>query len=63
MSPSTRECRCVSCSECKGTGQVTVPTDGYPEWDLETCPACHGSGLSEVCSSCQEQGYYDDDAA
>ena len=48
------ECRCVSCAACKGTGNVEIPTNGYPEWELETCEECRGSGISEKCQACQD---------
>lgn len=47
-------CHCVSCGECGGRGTVEVRTDGYPEYDLETCPECRGTGLSEICDDCRE---------
>ena len=47
------ECTCLICPDC-AMGQVSVPTNGYPEWDLETCPTCHGSGYIEECVHCAE---------
>lgn len=49
-----RQCNCVLCGECRGTGRVEYSTGGYPEWELETCPECHGSAYSEVCANCEE---------
>jgi hypothetical protein len=48
------KCRCVSCGECGGTGQVEVPTPGYPETELESCTGCGGNGISEMCAHCEE---------
>jgi hypothetical protein len=28
-------------------------TNTYPEWDLESCSNCRGTGISEVCADCQ----------
>lgn len=45
-------CKCVYCGDCKGSGQISVPSDGYPKWDLESCSNCHGTGIAEMCSDC-----------
>ena len=50
----TTPCECVICWTCRGTGNVEVKTDGYPEYDLEACSDCRGSGLSEVCDYCHD---------
>jgi DnaJ-class molecular chaperone len=47
------DCRCVHCGDCGGSGQITVPTPGYPEWDLESCSNCRGSGIAEMCEACE----------
>ncbi len=46
----TGSCRCVYCAACGGSGEVEYR---YPEWDLETCDDCGGSGITETCESCQ----------
>ena len=46
------DCECVSCHDCNGMGFVSVPTEDYPEDDVETCPTCRGSGVTERCESC-----------
>lgn len=51
---SMSECKCVSCGACRGSGQVMVPTIGYPEDDLEPCSECDGTGLTEVCQRCRD---------
>jgi hypothetical protein len=48
-------CTCVSCGACRGLGQVMMPTNSYPEEDLETCTECDGSGVSDLCSECAEK--------
>ena len=50
------------CEECKGTGQVIVPTslptEDYPDWHGEgfvyrECPECKGTGLQlDYCPAC-----------
>lgn len=50
-------CRCVSCAGCLGTGVVEVATGTYPEWDLDTCPDCGGSGYSETCEDHEHEDY------
>ena len=47
-------CTCVSCSFCNGLGTYRVDTNSWPEYDLETCDECHGSGIVETCNRCQE---------
>jgi hypothetical protein len=54
-------CTCVSCGDCGGSGQVEVRTGSYPEWDLESCSNCRGSGVSEMCESCQYDRDLDED--
>jgi DnaJ-class molecular chaperone len=49
------KCACVACWDCKGTGRIEYRTGLYPEWDLETCPQCDGSGIEAVCAHCQDQ--------
>lgn len=47
-----KECQCVRCGDCEGSGQVEVPTNGYPETDLEQCAMCRGTGIIEICEDC-----------
>ena len=56
--------RCVSCGVCHGSGEVEVATDGYPEWELETCDECDGYGTVETCAWCAllAELEHDDDA-
>lgn len=57
MAELTREpdvCRCLRCSDCGGSGRVEVKTGSYPEWDLESCPECEGTGISEMCRLCSD---------
>ena len=53
-------CSCVLCVACRGTGQVMVAQDGYPEQDLETCSDCGGTGISEKCGACIDKEQDDD---
>ena len=46
-------CTCVSCGDCRGTGTWEVPSLGYPEYELESCDTCGGSGILDVCERCQ----------
>lgn len=48
------ECKCIWCADCAGSGQVRVPTNSYPEWDLESCMACYGTGIAEQCRYCAD---------
>lgn len=50
---SAEPCRCVRCGDCGGSGRVSVRTDSYPEWDLESCEECGGSGIVETCDRCE----------
>ncbi len=50
-------CKCVRCGDCGGSGQVEVRTGSYPEWELESCSTCHGTGISEVCGVCEEEAH------
>ena len=54
----SKSCTCIQCGLCKGSGNIELPTKGYPEWDLETCPECRGSGMSEMC---EEHAQREDD--
>jgi len=47
-------CKCVTCPDCNGLGQVEYRTGSYPETDLETCSTCRGSGVSEKCWECED---------
>ncbi len=55
-------CRCVTCPDCRGSGQIEFRTNSYPEWDLDTCDGCGGSGIVERCERCQllEEMDYED---
>ncbi len=48
-------CTCVRCGDCGGSGNFRVDDLGMPEWDLEPCQQCGGTGIVEVCDSCQER--------
>lgn len=50
---SVEKCKCVYCLECRGTGKVEYRTGLYPEWDLESCSSCYGTGISEMCTRCE----------
>jgi hypothetical protein len=50
---SEARCTCVSCAECRGTGQVEYRTGLYPEWELESCSECYGTGIAEECAACE----------
>lgn len=54
-------CQCVLCDLCHGTGTMRVETDGWPEFELETCEECRGSGISQTCDSCQDDAEMDRD--
>ena len=54
-------CTCVSCGECGGTGNVWRNYDHlgrdagggiYELSDLESCDACHGGIIIDVCDRC-----------
>lgn len=63
------KCTCVSCSSCRGTGNVWFTFNGKylgnhrsDDMDqLETCYDCDGSGLSEVCEFCMDARDWDED--
>jgi hypothetical protein len=46
---------CVDCPACGGTGQTEFDTGSYPEWDLETCMTCDGTGRLGDCDACDEE--------
>ena len=46
-------CRCVRCSFCNGSGTMRVETNTWPEYDLESCDICCGSGIVETCGRCE----------
>lgn len=50
----SQPCKCVSCGACGGSGQVEYDTGSYPEWDLESCYECDGSGTTECCQRCED---------
>lgn len=55
-------CKCVSCSECGGSGKVWRSFSGKylgnsrcDDLDeLEKCEECEGDGISEMCEECME---------
>lgn len=57
-----KECTCVSCNACGGSGNIWLDFKGrylgnHRNDDLdqmETCDECHGMGLSEVCEACTD---------
>ena len=58
-----RPCLCVSCAECRGTGNMAVNYDALgrfesygafdDSFDLESCDWCSG-GITEMCERCME---------
>ena len=60
-------CRCVRCGGCEGSGYIWVDmrgryigahrTDDLD--DMELCPDCQGSGISEECEVCLDRSYDD----
>lgn len=47
-----KPCTCVTCSLCRGTGNIRVDDRSQPEgFDLESCDQCNG-GIVEVCDRC-----------
>lgn len=48
-------CDCVSCGECNGSGRIRVKCEGFPEYEVVTCPDCRGTGVSEQCEICEEE--------
>lgn len=57
-----QECKCTSCSECNGTGNVWFSFTGKylgksrcDDLDnLESCEECSGSGVYIACDRCIE---------
>lgn len=47
-------CTCERCCMCNGSGRMRVPTGGYPEWDLESCDECRGTGITDDCARCMD---------
>ncbi len=48
-------CSCVRCAGCMGQGLRWFPyPEQWPEDDLETCSECHGSGIAEQCTRCND---------
>lgn len=57
-----KPCTCISCADCRGTGNIWVDRKGRylpggrtsddPDIDLESCSLCRGSGYSEQCEVC-----------
>lgn len=50
-------CKCVTCGQCMGNGNMRIgdwrQSEGY---DLETCDECRGSGIVEECDRCMQIG-------
>ena len=59
-------CKCISCSECGGTGNVWFSFPG-PDGgkylgnhrsddldEMDSCPQCEGRGIAEMCATCAE---------
>jgi len=63
-------CKCVICGECMGNGRVWRSFSGKYLGnnrcddldDMESCPDCDGSGITEICDECMncEQGGHDE---
>jgi hypothetical protein len=57
------KCTCVSCFECCGTGTVWFSFNGdYLGYyrcddmdDMQICPECEGSGITEMCAHCEDR--------
>lgn len=57
-------CKCVFCGECGGSGVVWFSFSGTYLGDrrsddldeMELCPECHGSRISEECDECRKMG-------
>lgn len=57
-----RQCECVSCGECRGSGRVWFFFGGdylgnsrCDDLDqMETCEECGGGGIIELCEYCQD---------
>jgi DnaJ-class molecular chaperone len=47
-------CICILCPDCNGSGNVWEATNGYPEEELEACPTCGGSGITDFCDECED---------
>jgi hypothetical protein len=55
-------CQCVSCGACGGTGHIWTDFRGRylgqhrsdDTDELESCPDCDGSGITEECDSCSD---------
>lgn len=64
-------CHCVSCGECRGSGNIWLDFKGRylgnsrcDDLDeMETCDGCGGRGIVERCDRCQllEDMDHDDD--
>lgn len=67
-------CTCVSCGECDGTGRVWFAFPGPDRGgrylgrhrgddldEMDTCPQCDGSGITELCDECQMAMENEDD--
>ena len=46
-------CTCVRCPDCLGNGNTRRSYDSWPEFELENCDTCGGSGVTETCERCQ----------
>lgn len=61
-------CECVKCGTCGGSGNVWFAFPGPDRAgeflgnrrcddldEMDTCPDCGGSGITEACHECQSQ--------
>jgi hypothetical protein len=48
-----RECQCVWCDDCGGSGRILIHGGGNWYEEFERCDMCHG-GLVETCDRCRE---------
>lgn len=67
-------CKCVSCGECDGTGNVWYSFPGPPRGrylgrhrsddldEMETCDQCRGRGIVEMCEECADAIYNENEA-
>ena len=55
-------CKCVTCPECNGTGNVWYSFSGEYKGpnrcddldEMDCCQECGGDGLSELCDECRD---------
>lgn len=58
---NAQPCTCVRCGMCNGNCNVRVQGQNMPFDDLDTCPECHGAGITETCGRCMELIEIDND--